>query len=94
MPAATIPDNSWVSFPLGGIDLVASRSYQLRLTSPDATPGNAITWWAAPSTHEVSRFAGTMRGTQDDASSRLRGSAVVDGRPLDAAFAFRLVLDD
>lgn len=45
--AIDILDNSWESFYFSNIKLKKGEKYILRLTSPESTAGNAITWWAS-----------------------------------------------
>lgn len=41
-----LEDNQWLVFPVA-IPVQGGDSYRLRMTSVDASDGNAITWWAA-----------------------------------------------
>ncbi len=49
-----IPDNRWITIPFQNLKLVIGEPYKIDLRSPDAAPGNAITWWAS----ETDTFAG------------------------------------
>lgn len=89
----SIVDNDWAEFPFDPIPLAKGARYRLRLTSVDATGGNAITWWAAadPATAARSMFVGTPYGPVDPNPSRyMGGEAIVDGNPTSNDFAFRL----
>lgn len=45
--AIDILDNGWESFYFSDIKLQKGEKYILRLTSPESSAGNAITWWAS-----------------------------------------------
>lgn len=46
--ANQVQDNQYKNFGLKGIRLVTGREYEIQVTSPDASSGNAVTWWQAP----------------------------------------------
>ena len=51
---ANIHDNRWINIPFRNLKLAIGKPYRIVLRSPEAVPGNAITWWAS----ESDTFAG------------------------------------
>jgi hypothetical protein len=91
--AATAGDNAWCAFRFDHLKLDGGRRYTLRLTSPEARPGNAITWWAAAAVPDRPPFLGTPFGPPEPDQYIVKEGAVVDGQPTAAAFTYRISMD-
>jgi hypothetical protein len=51
--ASAINDNAWAGFDFNSLKLQKNKRYSLKLSSNEGTPGNAITWWASPSSTDT-----------------------------------------
>ena len=76
--ARKLDDNAWCEFDFKDLKVIPNESYTLKLSSADSRPGDAVTWWAAS-------------GAGANASDYfVNGRALVDGRPEEADFAFKI----
>ena len=76
--AGKLDDNAWCEFDFNDLKVNPNQSYILKLSSIDSKPGDAVTWWAA---------SGTVATASDHF---VNGRALVDGRPEEADFAFKI----
>ncbi len=89
--AATIEDNSWVSFIFNGEKLNIGDIYKLRLTSTNSSQGNAITWATYLSNTRDPHYYGTPYGPPIILGDRYNnGIALSNGKKMDFVFVFKI----
>ncbi|NGX87086.1 phospholipid carrier-dependent glycosyltransferase [Rahnella sp. Lac-M11] len=86
-----ISDNAWLEFNFKSTPLIKGSRYILRLSSPDSTHGNAITWYAYKKPNPYPMYNGTIYGPEELNTKQYEGGqAYIDNKSAEATFSFKI----